>query len=250
METLLTTRQVQGLLKVNRITIYRMLQDGRLKGSKIGQQWRFSTRDVEELLKSPQPAKDAPWVERDSEFPAHCMQTIQDVVSDLGHVSVITIDFKGQAVTEMSNSCEFCALMRSSSTGAEACRQSWEEVISDPSQWGKVACHAGLHFTPRFIHDDGKPAALLMAGHCRFEPYSIQHDVETIRELAQKHGLSEGELFRTAQRIPVLDDGQRIYVDVWLSKVADAFESILDERARFMERLQRITELSQMSKTE
>jgi excisionase family DNA binding protein len=37
----LTTRQVQNILQVDRITIYRMLQDGRLKGVKIGQQWRF-----------------------------------------------------------------------------------------------------------------------------------------------------------------------------------------------------------------
>ena len=34
MTDLLTTRQVQDILKVDRITIYRMLQDGRLKGVK------------------------------------------------------------------------------------------------------------------------------------------------------------------------------------------------------------------------
>ncbi len=49
MEDLLTTREVQELLKVDRITIYRMLQDGRLHGMKIGQQWRFPKR-VERLL--------------------------------------------------------------------------------------------------------------------------------------------------------------------------------------------------------
>jgi excisionase family DNA binding protein len=50
MTDLLTTRQVQEILKVDRITIYRMLQDGRLKGVKIGQQWRFARREVERLL--------------------------------------------------------------------------------------------------------------------------------------------------------------------------------------------------------
>ena len=49
-DTLLTTRQVQELLRVDRITVYRMLNDGRLKGVKIGQQWRFPAREVERLL--------------------------------------------------------------------------------------------------------------------------------------------------------------------------------------------------------
>ena len=47
---LLTSRQVQEILKVDRITVYRMLNDGRLKGVKIGQQWRFHNSEVERLL--------------------------------------------------------------------------------------------------------------------------------------------------------------------------------------------------------
>ena len=50
MEDLLTTREVQELLHVDRITVYRMLSDGRLKGVKIGQQWRFPAREVDRLL--------------------------------------------------------------------------------------------------------------------------------------------------------------------------------------------------------
>lgn len=47
MDDLLTTRQLQDLLRVDRITIYRMLNDGRLRGFKVGGQWRFSPREVE-----------------------------------------------------------------------------------------------------------------------------------------------------------------------------------------------------------
>ncbi len=50
MNDLLTSRQVQEILKVDRITIYRMLNDGRFKGVKIGQQWRFHLSDVERML--------------------------------------------------------------------------------------------------------------------------------------------------------------------------------------------------------
>jgi excisionase family DNA binding protein len=248
MNDLLTTRQVQELLKVNRITVYRMLQDGRLSGSKIGQQWRFSAKDVERLLKGSQVGNaELDTAEQDAYFPTHCLQTIQDVVSDLGHISVKIADLQGKSVTEMSNPCQFCALVLSSPTGAEACKQSWLETISDPGKWGKNVCHAGLHYTPRFILDGDRRAALVMAGHCRFQPYDPQRDSEAIKELAHKHGLSENDLIKAVQHVQVLDDGQRIYVNSWLGKVATAFESILQERARFMDRLQQITQLSNIN---
>ena len=50
MGDLYTVKQVQDLLKVDRITVYRMLQDGRLKGIKIGHQWRFNASELEHLL--------------------------------------------------------------------------------------------------------------------------------------------------------------------------------------------------------
>ena len=50
MPDLLTSKQVQEWLLVDRTTVYRMLNDGRLKGTKIGHQWRFRREDVLELL--------------------------------------------------------------------------------------------------------------------------------------------------------------------------------------------------------
>ena len=81
MTDLLTTRQVQDLLKVDRITVYRMLQDGRLKGIKIGQQWRFPRAEVERFL-GVSPAATAQPAISDPAFPTHCVQTIQDLFAE------------------------------------------------------------------------------------------------------------------------------------------------------------------------
>jgi excisionase family DNA binding protein len=51
-EDLLTTKQLQELLQVDRITIYRMLNDGRLRGFKVGGQWRFSRQEIETWLQA------------------------------------------------------------------------------------------------------------------------------------------------------------------------------------------------------
>ena len=50
MDALLTVRHLQDLLQVDRITIYRMLDDGRLRGFKVGGQWRFSRQAIEGWL--------------------------------------------------------------------------------------------------------------------------------------------------------------------------------------------------------
>ena len=52
MDTLLTTRQLEDLLQVDRVTIYRMLDDGRLQGFKFGSQWRFSREAIETWLRA------------------------------------------------------------------------------------------------------------------------------------------------------------------------------------------------------
>ena len=47
----LTTRQIQEILQVDRTTIYRMADSGRIPAVKIGNQWRFPQVEVENWLK-------------------------------------------------------------------------------------------------------------------------------------------------------------------------------------------------------
>ena len=50
MDDLLTTREVQGLLSVDRMTMYRILKNGRLHGIKIRRQGRFHRYGNDVLL--------------------------------------------------------------------------------------------------------------------------------------------------------------------------------------------------------
>jgi excisionase family DNA binding protein len=47
---LLTARQVQSMLHVDRSTVYRMAEDGRLPAIKVGRQWRFPAARIVALL--------------------------------------------------------------------------------------------------------------------------------------------------------------------------------------------------------
>ncbi|HER34098.1 MAG TPA: DNA-binding protein, partial [Halothiobacillaceae bacterium] len=84
---LLTTKQLQELLQVDRITVYRMLQDGRLQGFKVGGQWRFSRQAIEQWLREQRGDLEAPQAAQAGNdlrpstgvLPLSCLSAIQDI---------------------------------------------------------------------------------------------------------------------------------------------------------------------------
>ena len=125
---LLTAKQAQELLKVDRTTIYRMLKDGRLNGVKVGHQWRFFARDVNDLLSGARlmSEKDVP-VSVDV-LPLHCVQPVQDVFAEIAELGAVTTDKSGMPLTRISNSCDFCKLILGSDEGRQACINSWGKL--------------------------------------------------------------------------------------------------------------------------
>ena len=47
MTDLLTTKELQAILHVDRTTIYRMAESGRLPAVKVGGQWRFPRQQID-----------------------------------------------------------------------------------------------------------------------------------------------------------------------------------------------------------
>ena len=261
MNDLLTTRQVQDILKVDRITVYRMLQDGRLKGVKIGQQWRFPAAEVDRLLNPclavsldeaplntdenalfPAAAAAAPRGHGPMAFPTHCAQIIQDMYAGMGKTGAVTVDTQGAPLTEMSQPCRFCALLRTSPSGEAACQQSWQKSTRSGSRW--FTCHAGLRCLQAPIHENGVPAAYLISGqgyHTAPEPTEQQERVE---QLAAQHSLDAAELLHAAAEIPVYTQSQIQEMETWPEKYTRAIESILKERAGLVGKLQKIAEIT------
>ncbi|MCB9442760.1 MAG: helix-turn-helix domain-containing protein [Ardenticatenaceae bacterium] len=85
MSDLLTTKQVQTLLQVDRTTIYRMRKDGRLSAVKLGHQWRFPSQQIRDLLLDGRPLsskEETPQAEPEN-LPIYCFQSIQDIFTDI-----------------------------------------------------------------------------------------------------------------------------------------------------------------------
>jgi excisionase family DNA binding protein len=249
MDDLLTTKELQELLKVDRTTVYRMLKDGRLTGIKIGEQWRFSRAEVNGLLaSSPPPAAltpASPGPRPGDVLPLHCVQRIQNVFADIAGTGAITTDATGQPLTEMSNSCRFCNLILASEPGRQACIASWSKLVEQSKREPQFAtCHAGLQYARARIELNGRLEAMLITGQFYTEAPTPNEEAARIQHLAEQYKLDPETLAEAAQEIQVLDEHKRARIGEWLQSVAHTFEEIGGERAELMGRLHRIAEMS------
>jgi excisionase family DNA binding protein len=248
MEDFLTARQVQDVLKVDRITVYRMLQDGRLKGVKIGQQWRFPRREFERMLERDPSKEEIALQNADAGFPTHCVQTIQDLYSEVSQMGAVMVDPQGDTLTEVSHACSFCQAILSSSSGRAACHTSWQAFARNSAGGGSYfTCHAGLQYIGCPVTDKGQAVGLFLTGQFNWQPPDPREENERIRRLASAYALPLEDLRQAAAEIPTIDPARQALVETWPKAAARAVQSILNERTGFVERLQQIANLTQIS---
>jgi excisionase family DNA binding protein len=248
MDDLLTTRQVQDILKVDRITIYRMLQDGRIKGVKVGQQWRFMRREVERMLDQNASPSEAEILAPHPVFPTHCVQTIQDLFSDIGQIGALVIDQEGEPVTQVSHPCAFCKTIMNSAAGQNACRKSWKKFVQQSAAGSKYfTCHAGLQYIGAPITDRGEQVGLFLTGQFYGQLPIPREEADRINRLAAAYDIPQPDLEEAAGCIPVIAPEKHDQVESWPFTAARAVQSILNERTGFVERLQKIANLTQLS---
>jgi excisionase family DNA binding protein len=251
MSELLTTKQLQDLLKIDRVTVYRMLNDGRLKGVKIGNQWRFPQSEIDRLMgETRQPTEPEPADEELTDFPTDCAQRVQEIFAGIIGVGAITASVSGDPLTEPTFSNPFCKLMLSSPSGRQACQASWRKIsLRATGEPPFLFCHAGLCYQRSTINLDDRPVAWFIAGQFYLNAPDRAKENERLEQLANKHDIPQSSLAEAAQKIPVLKKYQQDQVLEWTPKVANTIDSFLCERSELMNRLQRIADLSNIRPT-
>ncbi len=254
MDDLLTTRQLQELLQVDRITIYRMLNDGRLPGFKVGSQWRFSRQEIEAWLQKQRAslgvaALPAEGGEPSSShvLPLSCVQAIQSIYAEALDIAAVTTAPDGTPLTEISNSCEFCNLILSTREGRQRCAASWRLSSSSQQSLPPVrTCHTGLLCASAPIKVEGEWVANV-AG-CQFiapSPGGNGGAWQTnLSVLAAELGLAESNLRAAADSVRALSDDRVSHVAKLLQQVASTFCEIAQERLKLIGRLERIAEMT------
>ena len=141
---LLRATDVMRLLGVDRSTVYRMAEDGRLRAMKVGRQWRFPAEPIEQLLAS-SVATEVVSSSAPTPLPLDPAQTeplLALAAPTLGVMMIVT-DLQGHPLTPLFNPCPWFEERADDPALLEACAAEWRALAND------------LDFTPVF-----RPGAL------------------------------------------------------------------------------------------
>lgn len=258
MEDLLTTKQLQEMLQVDRVTIYRMLKEGRLEGFKVGGQWRFSRQAIQQWLKEKQATLDhvvspgAPGVDPEPRLLSlSCLQAIQDIFAEAVGVGAVTTSLEGAPLTTVSHACAFCQMILGTETGRQRCIDSWHEASAaahaGPSS-RRATCHAGLRYLSARIEVGGEGMAAVHAGQfLDVASRPIAGRREQLASLAAATGLEAEELEQAVAAVSRFDEEQLDKIARMLQRIARTLAEMAEERRSLVGRLQRIAQISQVS---
>jgi excisionase family DNA binding protein len=133
-QKLLRADQVRRMLGVDRSTVYRMAENGRLPAVKVGRQWRFPAERIELLLATPgadlagqeTPGRRALLLSVPSAIPL-----VELAGQILGVMFVIT-DMDGEPVADVVNPCPWFSAHSDDPELLARCLADWRELARDP----------------------------------------------------------------------------------------------------------------------
>lgn len=126
-QRLLSARQVQDILHIDRSTVYRMAEDGRLPAIRVGKQWRFPADEIYGLVTA------LPPVINTSPMDPTVATAAADVAADLLGVMVVVTDMEGHPITPIANPCPWMQEHRDDPEVLQTCIAEWHRMADDHS---------------------------------------------------------------------------------------------------------------------
>jgi excisionase family DNA binding protein len=257
MNKMLTAKDVQELLQVDRSTVYRMAEDGRIPAFKVGKQWRFPAESMQEWLGAdvqlsqgadltPSPIVPAA---SDSELanllPLDCVQLIQDSHADLLGAMLIITDLEGKPVTQPSNPCGLFTAISEQPDAIHRCISSWHdlgETLNIEPAFQKS--HLGLLCARGLIRVGRELPGMVVAG-C-IAPVEWPPTAEELEEMARAFGVETTMLVERVEQVYRLDDQEQEAVLASIQRVANIIAHIVQERQTLLGKLDRIADLARL----
>ena len=258
MAELLTTKQLQEILKVDRTTIYRMADSGRIPAIKVGNQWRFPREQIEMWLwkqsaatqvremdseKKPHPSEINDDARR--AFPLECVQLIQDTYADMLGVMMIVTDMTGNPITKPSNACGLFLAAESSPRAHQRCLEHWVAMAGDPRlQPSFQRSHLGLLCARGLIRVGVEIKGMLIVGG--IAPEDWPPPPEEIGKIATFLEVDADLIKDHADEVFYINQQRQEELLPYVQRIADIFSFIASERSSLLQRLDKIAELAKI----
>lgn len=244
----LTTRQLQELLQVDRLTIYRLLDAGEIPAFKIGRQWRFDSREIKRWLgeqsdlqslenerNEPQSAS-----EPSKQLPLALIQRLQDSFAQTLGLSLVIVTNQAQDLTEVSNQQPLEELLQTSSEGisylAELRKRAWDRSALEESQ----SCLGVLWHTLQLGEEQ---EGLVCCGPIIYAEHK-QALASELDQMVAATGFASETLNELMLKTPTLPPKERAQIAGVLASLALAIESLIVQQQSFQQHLQKIAALA------
>ena len=250
MPTFLTTREVQDLINVDRSTVYRMAEDGRLPAVKVGRQWRFPADRMAEHLgleESPPPepaprAADGPTDLHQLLVP-EAAQSIADLLGDLFGVMAVVTDMEGRPLTSVANECGFYAAVADRPEAVEACLDGWRLLAEEPDLAPRfVPSHLGFLCARSFIRVGDRLVGMVIVGGVT--PPVWPPSESFVAEIATELGVPSGVLLDRVDQTWDVDIAQQDRIVDLLPRVSDLISQLATARSQLLAKLGAIAALA------
>ncbi|WP_420627383.1 PocR ligand-binding domain-containing protein [Candidatus Leptofilum sp.] len=240
MSQMLTAKDIQNLLEVDRSTVYRMAEDGRLPAIKVGRQWRFPAEKIEgwlstqtALVPSTTIAADVKATAVADQFPQECVQLMQDTFADALGVMIIITDMAGKPITEFSNSCGLFSAIGENEMLWEKCMTHWQEMADSLSLEPQyLESYLGLLCSRAYIRVGTALQGMVFVGG--IAPEKWPPPAEKLEVIAADLAIDPQILFDNAQEVYFLSSDQKAHVLRLVQKIANVVSHILHERTRLV----------------
>lgn len=246
--TYLTTRQLQELLQVDRLTIYRMLDAGEIPAFKIGRQWRFDSREIKRWLGEQSDTQNlvgeqaAPLSTstQSEELPLPYLQRLQDSFAQTLGLSLVIVTNQAQLITQPSNEQAFGQILQTSSEGisylAELRKGAWDRSGLEESQ----SCLGVLWHA---LQLGEQQQAMICCGPILYaeHKHALASELERIGAMT---GFPSESLNEALLKTPALQPKERAQVARVLASFAVAVEVLVEQQHSFQQHLQKIVALA------
>jgi excisionase family DNA binding protein len=250
MTTFLTSQDVQDLINVDRSTVYRMAEDGRLPGVKVGRQWRFPTDRVREQLGldpvAVPPTAPVPTTDRstngslgrlglDELLLPEVAQSVADLMGDLFGVMAVLTDTDGRPVTSVANPCGYYSAISDQPGAVEACLQQWRLFADEPHVAPRfVRTHLGFLCARTFVWVDLKPVGMIVVGGVT-PPVWPPPEAE-VEAIADEVGVPHRRLLDTVEETWDLDIEEQRRIVRLLPQMGDLVSQLASARGQLLAR--------------
>jgi len=256
MAEMFTSKDMQEMLHVDRSTIYRMAEAGRLPAMKIGKQWRFPVDQINSWMEEQIPSstvtrRDMGTVIPSSHtlaniIPLDCTQLIQDNYADILGIMLIITDMDGNPITEISNPCGLFQAISDRPNAVQKCIQSWQSLaVTLDLTPSFVPSHLGLLCGRGLIRVGTELKGMVIAG-C-VVPDQWPPTMAEIDEMAALFDVDVDLLTDSINDVHQLTADQRQQTLDFLPRIANIVAHIINERKELLSRLEAIADLTKLN---